>query len=115
MDILKNTLFSALNNSKDIGIESTQANAASLDSILATVYFWAGIIAVLVIVIGGIRYTTSGGDPAQVKAAKNTILYAIVGIVVIIMAAAITQFVLNGVSGESASGGGQAPPPASTP
>jgi hypothetical protein len=54
-----------------------------------------GMVAVLMIVIGGIRYATSAGDAAQVKSAKNTILYAIVGLVVAIMAFTIINFVLN--------------------
>jgi type IV secretory pathway VirB2 component (pilin) len=71
----------------------TEVGSANVTSLLGTVYFWAGIVAVIVIVVGGIRYTTANGDPGKIKAGKDTILYAIVGIVVIIMATAITQFV----------------------
>src|SRR5690349_9064207 len=46
----------------------------------------AGIIAVIMIVIGGIRYTTSAGDAGQTKSARDTIIYAVVGLVVAIMA-----------------------------
>ena len=53
------------------------------------------MIAVIKIVIGGIRYATSGGDSTQIQAAKNTILYAVVGLVVAIMAFAIVNFVLG--------------------
>ncbi len=66
-------------------------------SLLMTVYIIAGIVAVVVIVIGGVRYTVSGGDPSGVKAAKDTVLYAVVGLIVVMMAAAITQFVINNV------------------
>lgn len=55
----------------------------------------AGVIAVIVIIIGGIRYTTSGGDAGNTKSAKNTILYAIIGLVVAIMSFAIVNFVLD--------------------
>lgn len=55
----------------------------------------AGIIAVIMIVIGGIRYTTSAGDAGQTKSARDTIIYAVVGLVVAIMAFAIVNFVLR--------------------
>lgn len=54
-----------------------------------------GAIAVIVLIIGGIRYVTSGGDSSAVTAAKNTILYAIIGIIVAILAYAIVNFVLG--------------------
>lgn len=109
-------LFALSISAGDIGLDGAPQSVtqASVDGVLNTVYLWAGIVAVLVIIIGGIRYTTSNGDPAQVKAAKNTILYAIVGLVVIIMAAAITQFVVQGTAGSaggaSQTGGGATPP-----
>ena len=60
--------------------------------------FVLGAIAVIMIIIGGIRYTTSNGDSAQTKAAKDTILYAVVGLVVAILAYAIVNFVINAFS-----------------
>ena len=60
-----------------------------------------GMVAVIMIIIGGIRYTTSNGDSSNVKAAKDTILYAVVGLVVAIMSYAIVNFVLGRFSGSS--------------
>ncbi len=57
--------------------------------------FIIGAVAVIMLIIGGIRYTLSGGDQSAVTAAKNTILYAIVGIIVAIFAYAIVNFVLD--------------------
>lgn len=54
-----------------------------------------GAIAVIMIVVGGIRYTTSAGDAGRVKASKDTIMYAIVGLVIAIMAFAIVNFVAD--------------------
>lgn len=54
-----------------------------------------GIIAVVMIIVGGIRYITSGGDSGNVTAAKNTILYAVIGLVVVALAQVIVQFVLK--------------------
>jgi len=75
------------------GIQQNQ-----VETLLMTVYMIAGIVAVLAIIYGGVRYTTSGGDSGNVKSAKDTILYAIVGLVVIIMAAAITDFIIKNVA-----------------
>jgi hypothetical protein len=51
------------------------------------------------LIYGGIRYTTSGGNANSVTAAKNTILYAIIGLVVAIFAYAIVNWVLDAVLG----------------
>ncbi|MBP7760284.1 hypothetical protein KA093_00645 [Candidatus Saccharibacteria bacterium] len=52
-----------------------------------------GAISVIMLIIGGIRYVVSGGDQSAVTGAKNTILYAIVGIVVAFLAFAAVNFV----------------------
>ncbi|MFZ2494721.1 MAG: hypothetical protein WAW60_03070 [Candidatus Saccharimonadales bacterium] len=57
-----------------------------------------GAISVIMLIIGGIRYVVSGGDQSAVTAAKNTILYAIVGIVVAILAFAAVNFVVESLS-----------------
>lgn len=89
----------------DLGLNGspTNLNSSTIGSLLGTVYLIAGIVAVVVMVIGGIRYTTSNGDSGQIQSAKNTIFYAVIGLVVIILASAITQFIISGVSGSSTS------------
>ena len=57
-----------------------------------------GIISVIMIIVGGFRYITSGGASDSVSSAKNTIIYAIVGLVVVALAQFIVQFVLNKVT-----------------
>lgn len=57
--------------------------------------FIIGAVSVIMLVIGGIRYTVSAGDSSAVTSAKNTILYAIVGIIVAILAYAVVNFVLG--------------------
>jgi hypothetical protein len=57
--------------------------------------FLVGAISVIMIIIGGLRYVISGGNSANVTAAKNTILYAIVGIIVAVLAYAIINFVIG--------------------
>lgn len=57
-----------------------------------------GVISVIMIIIGGLKYITSGGDSGNVTGAKNTILYAIIGLVVVALAQVIVRFVLSRVS-----------------
>lgn len=68
--------------------------------------FLIGAISVIMLIVGGLRYVVSGGDSTAVTNAKNTILYAIVGIVVAILAYAVVTFVITSFSGSS--GGGAA-------
>ena len=57
--------------------------------------FIIGAISVIMLIIGGIRYTTSNGDQQAVQNAKNTILYAVVGLVIAILAFAAINFVIS--------------------
>lgn len=57
-----------------------------------------GIVAVIMIIVGGLRYITSGGNDTSVTGAKNTILYAIIGLVVVALAQIIVRFTLNKVT-----------------
>lgn len=54
-----------------------------------------GIVAVIMIIIGGFRYVTSGGNDTSVTSAKNTILYAIIGLVVVALAQVLVRFTLS--------------------
>ncbi len=54
-----------------------------------------GVVSVIMIIIGGLKYITSSGDSANVTGAKNTILYAIIGLVVVVLAQVIVRFVLD--------------------
>jgi len=67
--------------------------------------FILGAISVIMIIIGGLRYVVSGGNATAVTAAKNTILYAIVGVIVALLAYAIINFVLSSFTGGTGTGG----------
>ncbi len=69
-------------------------NTGIFSTITNTLLFLLGAISVIMIIIGGLRYVISGGDSNAVSAAKNTILYAIVGVIVAILAYAIINFVI---------------------
>ena len=57
-----------------------------------------GIVAVVMIIVGGLRYITSGGNDTSVTSAKNTILYAIIGLVIVAMAQLLVRFTLNKIT-----------------
>src|SRR5665811_850627 len=54
-----------------------------------------GIVAVLMIIYGGFKYITSGGDSGNVSGAKNTLIYAIIGLIIVALAQIIVHFVIN--------------------
>jgi hypothetical protein len=56
-----------------------------------------GIVAVIMLIVGGFRYVFSQGNEKAIQGAKDTILYAIIGIVVAVLAIAIVNFILNGL------------------
>lgn len=68
---------------------------SSIRIITNTILFAAGVIAVVMLIIGGIKYATSAGDPKTTKSAQDTILYSVVGIVVALLGYAIVNFVLG--------------------
>jgi hypothetical protein len=63
-----------------------------------TLIFLVGAVAVIYLIIGGLRYVISNGDSKAVESAKNTILYAIVGIVVAVISFALVQFVISALN-----------------
>ncbi len=64
-------------------------------TIINFLLFLIGIISVLMIIYGGIQYSLSGGDSGKVTNAKNTILYAVVGLIIAMLAYAIVNFVVK--------------------
>ncbi len=73
-----------------------------IKTVVNTLLFVVGVISVIVIIVGGIMYTVSGGDSGGVTKAKNTILYAVVGLVVAFLAYAIVNWVVGAFNPASA-------------
>lgn len=64
-----------------------------------TVFSWVvGVVSVIMIIVGGFKYVTSGGESSGVTSAKNTILYAIVGLIIVAVAQIVVKFVLSNVN-----------------
>lgn len=70
----------------------------SLVTTIINIFSWViGVVAVIMIIYAGFKYIISGGESGGVKAAKDTILYAIIGLVVVLLAQTIVKFVLGAV------------------
>ena len=63
--------------------------------IINAITFLIGAVAVVMIVVGGLRYVTSAGDSSAINSAKNTIMYSVVGLIVAVMSYSIVNFVLS--------------------
>ena len=64
-------------------------------AVINVVSLIVGVVAVVMIIIGGLRYVTSNGDSGQVGNAKNTIMYAVIGLIVVALAQVIVRFVVQ--------------------
>ena len=87
----------ATNSSTD-SLKELAAKIISVFSILV------GVVAVIMVIFGGFKYITSGGDSGSVSAAKNTLIYAIVGLIIVALAQFIVHFVLNTAKGTGLTG-----------
>lgn len=67
----------------------------TLNQIINVIIGVIGFIAVIVIILGGVQYTTSAGDSGKVKTARNTIMYGIIGLIIALLAYSIVNFVLT--------------------
>lgn len=93
---------SAHGNGQPINLFGTTGVFTTITNVLLYI---VGAISVIMIIIGGIRYIVSGGNSNNVTEAKNTILYAIVGIVIAVLGYAIVNFVISSFSVGGGSGG----------
>jgi len=79
------------------GVESDKGLVDSIIAVINALLVLAAIAAVVFMIIGGVRYVTSQGDEDAVEQAKNTVIYAIIGIIVIILAAVIVNFFISSI------------------
>jgi len=102
------TECSGIQNCLDNGADNTDNTVGvgtpedRINKIVKTVInlfsFVVGIVSVVMIIIGGLKYITSGGDAGNITSAKNTILYAIIGLIIVAFAQLVVRFVLGRVT-----------------
>ena len=92
---LANSAQQILNGADRSGQQGGTTFDGGVQLVFPLLLFVIGLVSVIMIIIGGIRYVTSNGDSSQTKAAKDTILYAVVGLIIAIMAYAIVSWVVN--------------------
>lgn len=80
------------------GTNCSNSSSTGLDNVIATIInilsIIVGFVAVIMIIVGGIKFITSSGDSSNVASARNTILYAIIGLVIVALAQVIVHFVI---------------------
>ena len=90
-----------LTGCSDISTSNNNLNSnnlmTTLNTIINVVIGIIGFVAVMVIILGGVQYTTSAGDSGKVKKAKDTIMYGIIGLIVALMAYSIVNFILSNI------------------
>ena len=94
----------AVNSEITSGMNATSAGTSTptdanvvIKNVTNIMFFIIGAVSVIMLIYGGIRYTTSGGNTNSVTAAKNTVIYSIVGLVISILAYAIVNFVVTNI------------------
>ena len=103
----QSSLQSGVNAARGEGQPDTLiGDGGVLSTITNVLLFVVGALAVIMIIFGGIRYVTSGGNSSAVTAAKNTILYAIVGLIIAFLAFAAVNWVLGAINPGTGGGAG---------
>jgi hypothetical protein len=82
-------------NSCDSGLPKVTADNGSLHSVLSFIFAIIAALAVLMIVIAGLRFVTGSSSPQETTKARNTIIYALIGLLIALAAWSIVSFVLN--------------------
>ena len=103
--IFDGTVQSGVDAARGTDVPSTLlGDGGVLTTVINAMLFIVGFLSVIMLIFGGLRYIISGGNSAAVTTAKNTILYAIVGLIIAIFAYAIVNFVIGSVTGTGTAG-----------
>lgn len=103
-DVCSGSNLDTSGNSTDCDDNGTNAG---IDGILRQVIkifsIIVGFVAVVMIIVGGIKYITSGGEAGNISGAKNTIIYAVIGLIIVALAQVLVHYVLKNVSNAASS------------
>ena len=92
---MKLLTFLAKLNPADAGIPENHLTQTTVNNVANAAFMLAGIVAVVFIIIGGISYSISAGDSGKISKEKDTILYAVIGLIVVLVSFIIVQFVIG--------------------
>lgn len=92
---MKSALLFLAIASSDVNVPKNNLDTATLNNVLTVVFALAGAIAVAFIVWGGIKYTLSQGEAGEIKKAKDTIIYSLIGLVIVVVSYSIINFVIG--------------------
>lgn len=81
----------------NIGNGSALSDSDPLKRLLNNAFIWAGIIAVIMIMVAGINYVLAAGDAGKLGKAKTMLIYTIIGLLVVVLSGAIVNFVVGGI------------------
>jgi len=82
-----------------LGCDMDSTAPSVVEGLINGIITVVGIVAVIVIVVGGQRYIVSQGDPSKITAARGMIIYGVIGLIVTLLAFAVVNFILKGVFG----------------
>ena len=76
--------------------DSTKSSVNNIINTIINVFSWVvGVVAVIMVIFGGFRYVTAAGNETKTKAAKDTILFALIGIIIVALAQTIVKYVID--------------------
>ena len=92
-------LHGSILNKDHVAIPKTELKTNVVEDVLHVVFGFAGAVAIIMVALGGLKYINSLGNAQNVAKAKDTILYAIIGLIVCILGYSIVTFVVNKAAG----------------
>lgn len=96
INVFNDKVCNATNTPTEVCKSATNDDVNKLtQNVVGTLIFAVGVISVIMIIVGGIRYALSNGDSARIASAKNTVLYAVIGLILSLLAFAIVNFVVG--------------------
>lgn len=83
--------------------KNTNKLPSTIQNILNAIIVISGLVAVVFVIIGGIQYMSSTGDPGKIKKAKDTILYALIGLIICVLSFAIVNWTIDTINNSTKS------------
>jgi len=76
-----------------LGVATINCVPLLFQNVVTWILIFAGVVALFLIIMSGIKFVTSGGDPKQIDGAKNTLTYAVIGLIVVLLSFTIINFI----------------------